>query len=237
MSQTPKLTTAQKAGVAGAGAAAVLALATPVVMRWEGLRLDPYKDVAGISTVCWGETNVPMRSYTRAECDAMLQRSIEKHAGPVLACLPEHAPLQVKVAFVSFGYNVGTSAACGSVAAQHVRAGRYIEACNALMNWTYAGGRKIQGLVNRRQDERSLCLQGATAVPTTLRPVAEVTYEEPALEGAGAPAEIGPAPGKLSALDKALIAAGVMLLVGLALAVVAVRWWSKVWGDGSEERN
>ncbi|MFA5600252.1 MAG: hypothetical protein WDA06_06600 [Phenylobacterium sp.] len=38
-------------------------------------------------------------------------------------------------------------------------------------------------------------------------------------------------------VDLALLVAAVVLLVGLALAVVAVRWWSKVWGDGSEERN
>jgi lysozyme len=154
------VTPAQKAGLAGGGAAAVLALATPLIMAWEGLRLDPYRDVAGIATVCWGETNVPMRRYTRAECDAMLAKSIEKHASPVLACLPDHAPLEVKAAFVSFGYNVGTSAACSSTAARRVREGRYPEACNALMAWVNAGGRRVQGLVNRRAAERELCLQG-----------------------------------------------------------------------------
>lgn len=154
------MTPGQRAAVAGGGIAAVLALATPMVMRWEGLRLDPYKDVAGISTVCWGETAVPMRRYSRAECDAMLSASLAKHAGPVLECLPPAAPLAVKAAFVSFGYNVGTSAACGSVAAQRVRAGRYAEGCQALMNWVYVKKQRSQGLVNRRTDERALCLQG-----------------------------------------------------------------------------
>lgn len=152
------MTPAQKAGVAGGGLAAVLALATPVVMRWEGLSLDPYRDLAGISTVCWGETHVPMRRYGRAECDAMLATSIEKHAGPVLKCLPADAPLSVKAAFVSFGYNVGVDAACSSVAAQRARAGRYPEACAALMNWVHVRKKRVQGLVNRRTDERRLCL-------------------------------------------------------------------------------
>lgn len=148
-----------RGAVAGGGAAAVLALATPLIMAWEGLRLDPYKDVAGVATVCWGETNVPMRRYSRAECDAMLERSIEKHASPVLACLPADAPTPLRAAFVSFGYNVGASAACGSLAAQRARAGRHADACNALLNWVYAGGKRVKGLENRRRAERELCLQ------------------------------------------------------------------------------
>ena len=145
---------------AGAGIAAVIALAAPVVMTWEGVRLDPYVDLAGIQTVCWGQTGVEMRTYSRAECDVMLERSLVKHAGPVLSCLPPEAPVEVKAAFVSFGFNVGTTAACTSKAAEAGRAGDYGRACDLLMNWVYVKKQRIQGLVNRRLSERKLCLQG-----------------------------------------------------------------------------
>jgi len=152
-----------QAAVLGGSMAAVLALATPLVMRWEGLSLDPYEDLAGIPTVCWGETHVPMRRYTRRECDALLAMSLEKHATPVLDCLPTTAPVPVKSAFVSFGYNVGTKAACSSTAAKRVREGRYADACHALMAWVYVKGKRVQGLANRRAQERDLCLTGVPA--------------------------------------------------------------------------
>lgn len=140
-------------------------MASPVVMRWEGLRTDPYLDVAGILTVCYGETaNVQRRRHTVAECDAMLNKSLEKHARPILDCLPPTAPVEVKAAFVSFGYNVGTSAACGSSAARKARAGDYAAACQALDRWNKArvNGRLVvvKGLVKRRADERALCERG-----------------------------------------------------------------------------
>lgn len=143
------------------GLAAVLALATPVVMRWEGLRLDPYDDVANIRTVCFGETfNVQERRYSRAECDAMLSKSLTKHAKPILDCMPPDAPLEVKAAFVSFGYNVGVSAACNSTAIRRMWRGDYAGACDQLMRWNRAGGRVVSGLTKRRADERALCLRG-----------------------------------------------------------------------------
>lgn len=151
--------------VAAGGLAAVLALATPVVMRWEGLRLDPYTDLAGVRTVCFGETaGVKERRHTRAECDAMLAKSLTKHAQPILDCLPPSAPVEVKAAFVSFGYNVGVSAACRSTAARHVWAGDYARACDGLLAWNKArvSGKlvAVQGLTNRRYDERAICLRG-----------------------------------------------------------------------------
>ena len=152
-------------GASGAvGLAAVIALAGPMVSKWEGRRLDPYLDIANVWTVCDGETAVRMRRYTPAECDAMLAASLRKHAGPILECLPPAAPLEVKAAFASFGYNVGVSAACSSTAARKARAYDFRGACDGLLAWNKArvNGelRFVQGLANRRADERALCLKG-----------------------------------------------------------------------------
>lgn len=151
---------------AGASLAVVLALAGPMVSKWEGRRLDPYFDLAGKATVCDGETSVPMRRYTPAECDAMLAASLRKHASPILECLPPSAPVEVKAAFASFGYNVGVTAACNSTAARKARAYDFQGACDGLLAWNKARVRGelrfVQGLANRRADERALCLKGLT---------------------------------------------------------------------------
>ena len=147
-----------------AGLAAALAMAAPLVARWEGLRLDPYRDIAGIETVCYGETAGPMRRHTPEECRTKLLMSLRKHGSPVLSCLPDEAPLSVKAAFVSFGYNVGVAAACRSTAARFASWGDYRGACTSLVAWNKAriAGRlvPVDGLTKRRAAERDLCLQG-----------------------------------------------------------------------------
>ena len=42
--------------VIATGAALALALAVPKIATYEGKKNDPYKDLAGIPTVCYGET-------------------------------------------------------------------------------------------------------------------------------------------------------------------------------------
>ena len=151
-----------KTATAGALAAA-MALAVPLVAKWEGKRNDPYLDIVGIATVCYGETNVAMRRYSDAECSAMLRKSLtDSYAVPVIRCTPILAdrPYQLAAAS-SLAYNIGTTAYCRSTVARRFNAGDFVGACNGFLSWSYAGGRQVQGLLNRRRDERKLCLQEA----------------------------------------------------------------------------
>lgn len=152
-----------KAAIGGTlGLAAAVALATPLIQKWEGKRNDPYRDIVGVLTVCYGETaNVQMRRYSDAECSAMLGKSIEKHAKPVLACTPALGtrPYELAAA-ISLAYNVGTSAYCKSTADRRFDAKNWRGGCDAILMWNKAGGRYVQGLANRRREERKLCLKG-----------------------------------------------------------------------------
>ena len=150
------------AKIAGGGIAAAMALATPLVMQWEGKRNDPYRDIVGVQTVCYGETQAKMRRYSDAECKAMLQSALKKrYMEPVLKCTPTLAdrPYQLAAAS-SLAYNIGTSAFCRSTAAKQFNARNWREGCKAMGRWVYAGGRVVQGLVNRRAAEVRLCLTG-----------------------------------------------------------------------------
>lgn len=152
----------KQAGI-GAGLAAALALATPLIMKWEGKRNDPYLDIVKVPTVCWGHTGgVQMdRRYSNAECEALLSSDIAKHTTPVLKCVPRLAdrPYQLAAAS-SLAFNIGTGAFCRSTAAKRFRAGQWRAGCDAFLSWRFAGGREVRGLLNRRREERRMCLTG-----------------------------------------------------------------------------
>lgn len=147
--------------IAGAGCAALL---VPFVGAWEGKRNAPYRDIVGVQTVCFGETRVPMRTYTDLECEAMLAEGLADFAKPVLARNPTlagHAP-QLAAA-TSLAYNIGPANYARSTVARRFSAGDWRGACDAFLLWNKAGGRVVRGLVRRRQAERELCLRDLPA--------------------------------------------------------------------------
>ncbi|MCW2367039.1 lysozyme [Sphingobium sp. B7D2B] len=135
-------------------------IAAPFIARWEGPRTDPYRDIAGIWTVCTGETRVPMRRYTPAECAAMLDRTLAADWAPaVLRAVPalKDRPYQFAAA-ISLAYNIGEAAFARSTVARRFNAGDWPGGCDAFRLWVMVDGRRVQGLVNRREAERRLCL-------------------------------------------------------------------------------
>jgi len=148
--------------LAGSLMAGAIALAIPLIERWEGTRTDPYRDIVGVWTVCSGETRVAMRRYTHAECSAMLRRAVESDYGAaVLRAVPALArrPHQF-AASISLAYNIGAPAFARSTAARRFNAGDWRGGCDAFLMWRFAGGKEVKGLKNRREDERRLCLAG-----------------------------------------------------------------------------
>lgn len=140
--------------VGGAGFAAIL---TALVLQWEGTRTDPYRDIVGVWTVCTGETNVPMRRYSKAECEAMLEGSLGTYANAVKRHTPHLEGYQL-VAATSLTYNIGEAAYARSTVRRRFNAGDLRGGCDAFLAWRYAGGREAKGLKNRREAERQICL-------------------------------------------------------------------------------
>ena len=164
MTTLNNLTPKTKYGLAGTAAAAVIASATAIIADWEGLSLTPYKDPIGIPTVCYGQTGAFAKSsHTKQECEEKLSEEVLILAEKVKNCGAENMPASVQAAFVSASYNIGDRIACTpekSTAARYLKEGRWAEACKELPKWVYAGGKKLQGLVNRRAAETELCLSG-----------------------------------------------------------------------------
>ena len=152
--------------------AATLAIAVPLVARWEGVKTEAYLDriaVPPVWTICFGETEGvrPGERRTMAECEAGLRRGLVRYRNGIHhAFTPEtratRLPPARDAAFVSLAWNVGIGGVRGSTATRRLNAGDIRGACEALTWWNKAGGRVIRGLANRRADEHRLCLEGVT---------------------------------------------------------------------------
>ncbi len=169
MSEPQKPSGKADAGIAAAIVAACL-ICAPLTARFEGKRNAPYRDPAGIKTVCYGETETIMRVYSNDECGRMLRDALAKRYAPKIAqCLPQLAAPNRRnefVAMIDSSYNAGWAAVCKSSMAQHIRAGQWVAACNSLKTWYTTArdrrtGKRVQwpGLVNRRAFFAGFCLK------------------------------------------------------------------------------
>lgn len=150
------------AAKAAVGLAAALALAVPFVAEWEGKRNDPYQDIVGVWTVCYGETRVEMRSYTDAECEAMLADAVGEFGEAVLDRNPNLADHpHALAAATSLSFNIGQAAYSRSTAARRFDAGDIAGGCEAMTWFNRAGGQVVRGLQRRRAAEYALCMEDA----------------------------------------------------------------------------
>lgn len=146
--------------IGGAAFAAVLALSATLVKPWEGYREQPYRDIVGVMTVCYGKTaNVQQRTYTRGECEGFLREELNSHLDGVVACVEKPLRENEWAAVLSWTYNVGVHAACHSSLVRKINAGSPQTVwCYDLRKWVYAGGKYSRGLANRREAELAMCL-------------------------------------------------------------------------------
>lgn len=99
-----------------------------------------------------GDKITPPVALARALTD------VQKFEGALRKCVTVPLHQHEYDAAISFSYNVGATAFCNSTMVKKWNAGDYEGGCNELSKWVHVGGRRIQGLVNRREAERKLCL-------------------------------------------------------------------------------
>lgn len=149
---------------AGAGLAAALALSVPFIAQREGYNSHPYKDVVGVLTVCEGHTGpdiVLHKVYTKAECTSILETDVTKFADGVVNISPElKNKTYVLAATISFSYNIGIKNYQKSSIARDFHLGHYSAGCKNMLKYTFARGRFIPGLANRRGAEYTICMKG-----------------------------------------------------------------------------
>lgn len=155
-----------KASILSAAIGSALALTSPLLEEIEGIRYKPYKDIAGIWTVCAGITGKDVvlgKTYTQKECDLLLQKHIKVAADYVDRRVKTEIPPTMRAAMYSFTFNAGTGAFGKSTMLKLINQGKLPEACEELWKWTYyynpKTGRKekSKGLKNRRAVEYKYC--------------------------------------------------------------------------------
>jgi len=145
--------------------ALALAMTASMIGGFEGVRHYAYLDPVGIPTACFGMTQgVRMgQVYSDAECEEHLFEEVIKFQRDVRKRVKVPMTTNHLAAFTSFTYNVGTRNFETSTLLRKLNAGDYVGACNELPRWnksTLPTGHKIvlPGLVNRREEERKVCL-------------------------------------------------------------------------------
>ncbi|HEH1507331.1 TPA: lysozyme [Proteus mirabilis] len=149
-----------KQKIAAITTAGATAIAIVVIAHFEGVRYEPYRDVAGVLTVCYGHTGndiIQGKTYTQQECDELLQKDFIRTQQQVDVLVKVPVDDKTKASLYSFAFNVGTTAFARSTLLKKLNAGDQNGACEEMKRWVYAGGSVWRGLVSRREAESALC--------------------------------------------------------------------------------
>lgn len=153
--------------VISAATAAAIYIAAPIIELVEGVENKPYMDIAGVPTVCAGVTGSDViwgKSYSNRECRNLLEKHIQIHGKHVQNAVTYPISPKTRAALISFSYNVGGYAMMKSTPVRLINQGKVEQGCKALGMWNKAtvNGKKVvvKGLVNRRNEEIKLCIEG-----------------------------------------------------------------------------
>lgn len=163
-----------QAGGSSTAMPAAIALALPIIKRFEGLAkvradglIEAYPDPAHgwkVPTIGWGCTGPDIERatvWTLEQCEKRLGEEAHQRYPALLrasAILAGDGPRGA--AMLDFIFNLGTGAYSGSTLRRKVNEGEWEEAAAQCRRWVNAGGRKLPGLVLRREVEALMLERG-----------------------------------------------------------------------------
>jgi lysozyme len=143
-----------------------LAIATELCKEFEGFRSKPYICPAGYPTIGYGTVYKPDGSKVTMQDQPISKELAEEwlitelrnnYMAGVLRASPRLiANPQALGAITDFAYNLGVPRYRASTLKRRVDAQDWEGAATELHKWVYGGGRKLPGLVRRRQAEADL---------------------------------------------------------------------------------
>lgn len=137
-----------------------------LICNFEGLRLKAYDDGVGVWTIGFGTTKYPNGirvkkgdTCTLGQAKAYMQNDLKSFEQTVNNTVKVPLNQNQFDALVSLAYNIGSTAFKNSTLVRQLNEGNYKAAANQFNVWVNAGGKRMQGLVNRRAAERTLFLK------------------------------------------------------------------------------
>ena len=136
-----------------------------LICEFEGKRLVAYDDGVGVWTIGFGTIKYPNGVRVKKGDTCTIEQAKEYMRHDLIEF--EHTVnSSVKVplnqnqfdSLVSLAYNIGSNAFKSSTLVKKLNAGDYQGAADQFNAWVNAGGKRMQGLVNRRDREKLLFL-------------------------------------------------------------------------------
>ena len=136
-----------------------------LICNFEGKRLTAYDDGVGVWTIGFGTTVYPngikvMKgdTCTEAQAKTYMAHDLKKFEATVNKAVTVQLNQNQFDALVSLAYNIGTNAFSKSTLVKKLNANDIRGAADQFDVWVNAGGKRMQGLVNRRAKEKALFL-------------------------------------------------------------------------------
>lgn len=133
-----------------------------LIKHFEGFEPEIYLDAAGLPTIGYGhlirkgEHKMFENGISEEEADALLADDVQIAERAVLRLINVPLTNNQFNALVSFTFNLGSGALQRSTLRRKVNREEHAEVPAEFMRWVWAGGRKLKGLIRRREAEANL---------------------------------------------------------------------------------
>lgn len=129
-----------------------------LIKQFEGLRLQAYLCPAGVWTIGYGHTAGVQSGdvITDTQADAFLRDDVTLSERAVNQYVSVSLTQCQFDALVSFSFNLGSGDLRTSTLLKKLNAGDTAGAAGEFLHWVNAGGKKLPGLVRRREAEKAL---------------------------------------------------------------------------------
>lgn len=131
-----------------------------LIKTYEGFSAKAYRCPAGYWTIGYGHRIATHETFpeniSKAEAEALLLRDVQVAEKAVRKGITIVLNENQFSALVSFVYNIGSGAFMRSTLRKQVNAGNHSAIPRELLRWVWSNGRKLPGLVKRRDAEGKL---------------------------------------------------------------------------------
>ncbi|MET4636140.1 lysozyme [Kaistia defluvii] len=196
-----------------------------MVKRFEGFKAKAYLDTGKVLTIGYGHTsdsNYVVRAgavITEAQAEHLLKLDLREAEETVSRLVKVSLNDNQFAALVSFVFNIGEKQFKGSTLLKKLNKGDYASVPSELLKWVNDNGKRITGLVNRRNAEGGLWVKGAfvssasvPAAPPKANILTNPAVLMPAATAAGTVIAAANGPGPIA------YAIGAVIVIGAAVA-------------------